>query len=416
MSAADIVDEAISERVVVFGSLPPGGRDLDLVVRAPERSSIESALERAGYSNRGVQWVRFHGDSADAVDLVPVESWRLPPDVAEDLFTEALAIEGFSHLARPAPHHVLLIMARRVVRSGGELDPKKRARVRAALDEDPDGWAHAQRAATGWSSYRAVVALERLYKTGVPTGKQARIAALTEIYGSKGKALKIASGGRARPVLVTFSGLDGSGKTSQAEAVKRSLEAIAGETVIVWTRLSYNPSLKALAKPIKTMLGARPRGPGGSDVAPSTDPGKELRKRSALVTQMWASAVATANAAAQRRVTGYHMKRGRNVVSDRYTLDSRVHLRYRYGERKRFRLQAWIISALSPKPTRAFFVDVPAQVAFERKAEQYDLEQLETQSRLYREELADDIMRLDGTRPREELAEEVSEEVWRALA
>jgi dTMP kinase len=416
MRAADLIDAAIADRVIVFGSLPPEGRDLDLLVRPPERASIRNELNRQGFLERGVQSVRFDGSHTDAVDLVPVENWGLDPDARDALFREARPIDGYQHLVRPAPHHALLVMARRVARSGGELDAKKRGRVRAALEEDKDGWAHAQESSAGWSSRRAVVALERLYKSGVPTSARARAAALTEMYGSRAKAWKIVLRTRKQLALVTFSGLDGSGKTSQAEAVRDSLETTSGETVIVWTRLSYNPSLKALAAPVKALLGARAKAPVHRTGTEATDPGKELRKKSGLVTQGWATAVAVANAAAQRRVTRYHMKRGRNVISDRYTLDSRVHLRYRYGERKRFRLQAWIISMVSPKPTMSYLVDVPPEVAYERKAEQYDLEQLQRQARLYREEAdALDVTVLDGTRPRDELACQVGAEVWRTL-
>ena len=135
------------------------------------------------------------------------------------------------------------------------------------------------------------------------------------------------------------------------------------------------------------------------------------------MTQTWATAVAVANGVAQRRVTRYHLKRGRNVVCDRYTLDSRVHLRYRYGDTRRFRFQAWVIRALSPKPLRSYHVEVPPEVAHERKAEQYDLEQLRTQARLYVEERQEvGAQRLDGTRPKEDLTREVVEDVWRSLA
>jgi thymidylate kinase len=417
MRSAELVDAAVTDKVIVFGSLPPGGRDLDLLVRPGEGASIREALGRAGFLDRGAQWVHFDGSQTDAVDLVPVESWGLDPQAIGSLFQDARTIEGYRHLVRPAPHHALLVMARRVARSGGELDAKKRARVHAALEEDKDGWAHAQSSAAGWSSRKAVVALERLYRSGVPTSARARMAALAEIHGSRAHAMKIVLRAKKHAALVTFSGLDGSGKTSQAEAVRESLETTSGETVIVWTRLSYNPSLKALAAPIKALLGGRAKTADNvTGTAGAADPGKELRKKSAVVTQGWATAVAIANAAAQRRVTRYHLRRGRNVISDRYTLDSRVHLRYRYGERKRFRVQAWIISAVSPTPTLSYLVEVPPEVAYERKAEQYDLEQLQRQARLYREEAdALDVTRLDGTRPRDELAGQIGAEVWRAL-
>jgi thymidylate kinase len=422
MRSAELIDAATSDRVLVFGSLPPDGRDLDLLVRAPERREIEVALTRSNFHHRGIQWVSFEAGSTDAVDLVPADDWGLSEDALQDLFDAAVPLPGYEHLVRPAPHHALLIMARRVARAGGELDPKKRDRVRNALEEDKDGWAHAQEAADGWSSRRAVVALERLYKTGVPSTRRVRAAALAERStgsGARIRAWRIVLKRKRGRGLVTFSGLDGSGKTSQAEAVRDALERTVGETVIVWTRLSYNPSLKAVARPVKKLLGARNTSATGSHAEPTataTDPGKELRRKSSVVTQTWATLVAIANATSQRRVTRYHLKRGRNVVCDRYTLDSRVHLRYRYGEARRFRFQAKIIEAISPKPLRSYHVEVPPEVAYERKAEQYDLAQLQTQARLYEEEgEALGVTRLDGTRSKEELSRAVTEDVWKGL-
>ena len=418
MRSADLIDAALSEGVLVFGSLPPDGRDLDLLARPGGHRQVVDVLSKNGYLNRGIQWVSFAQDT-DAVDLVPADDWGLSSEALDALFSDALAVPGYRHLVRPAPKHALLIMARRVARAGGELDPKKRDRIAQALADDPDGWEHAQESAGGWNSYRAVVALERLYRTGVPTKRRTRAAALAErdqgSLSALARAWRVVLKPKRGRGVVTFSGLDGSGKSSQAEAVRVSLERTTGETVIVWTRLSYNPSLKALARPVKAVVG-RNGSRSSAEGSVATDPGKELRKKSSLITYVWATAVAVANASSQRRMTRYHLKRGRNVVCDRYTLDSRVHLRYRYGERRKFSLQARLIQWLSPNPLRSYHVDVPAEVAYERKAEQYDLEQLRTQARLYEEERAVvGAQRLDGTKPQAELTREVLEDVWRSL-
>jgi hypothetical protein len=93
-----------------------------------------------------------------------------------------------------------------------------------------------------------------------------------------------------------------------------------------------------------------------------------------------------------------------------------VHLRYRYGEARRFRVQALLVRLLSPRAVCSFFLDVPAQTALARKAEQYDFDQLSGQVRLYREEHERlGIRRLDGERPRDELCAEIAAEVWLAL-
>jgi len=422
MKCAEIVDGAASGHLLVFGSLPPDGRDLDLLVRSEHQKEIEGALAKAGFLQRGTQWVRFEGCSAEALDIVPAGGWGLAPEALDDLYAKARKVEGYNHLVEPAPHHSLLILARRMVLAGGELDHKRRERVRRALTEDFAAWERAQQVAHGWSSGRAALALERLYKTGVPISRRVRAAALSErgggSIGARVHAWRTVLVRRRGRGLVAFSGLDGSGKSTQAEALKETLERVRGDTVIVWTRLSYNPSLKMLAKPAKVLLNRRRTSSNGeTGVVDAIDLGTELRRKNPAVTQGWATMVAVANAVSQARLARYHLRRGRFVVCDRYTLDSRVHLRYRYGTQQRFGLQARIINTLSPRPIRAYLVEVPPPVANQRKAEQYDLDQLGVQARLYAEEGDGlDTKRIDGTRPKDELCEEVAEDVWRALA
>jgi hypothetical protein len=75
-----------------------------------------------------------------------------------------------------------------------------------------------------------------------------------------------------------------------------------------------------------------------------------------------------------------------------------------------------MVRMLSPRPVRSFWMAVPPATALERKAEQYNLDQLTLQNRLYEEEHARlGARRLDGTRPREELCDEIAREVWSAL-
>ena len=143
---------------------------------------------------------------------------------------------------------------------------------------------------------------------------------------------------------------------------------------------------------------------------------RELRERNPLVRQLWVSIVAAGIGRLQRRATRPHVRRGRAVVCDRYTLDSIVQLRHTYGERRRFGLQIALIRLLSPGPRVAFLLDVPPETALARKAEDYGAEELAAQARLYRE-VAEQLgaIRLDGTRPRDELCAEIARAVWERL-
>jgi thymidylate kinase len=135
-----------------------------------------------------------------------------------------------------------------------------------------------------------------------------------------------------------------------------------------------------------------------------------------LISNVWVTIVAVAHGLAQRRETRPHLRGGTVVLCDRYTLDSAAHLRFRYGEKQPYSFQVKLLAWLSPTPQRSFFIDVPAETAYARKAEQYSLDDLTRQAVLYRQEAGRlGVRTLDGERPREELCAVIAEDVWRAL-
>src|SRR5437868_2581021 len=124
-NVALLVDESALDRVLVLGSLPPAGRDLDLLVREPDREALAARLEAAGFVRRGRDLALFEDCTAYAVELIPAEGW-LPAAELDDLFAQALPVDGCRKLVRPAPHHALLILERL------GMNEKRRARAAAA--------------------------------------------------------------------------------------------------------------------------------------------------------------------------------------------------------------------------------------------------------------------------------------------
>jgi thymidylate kinase len=103
------------------------------------------------------------------------------------------------------------------------------------------------------------------------------------------------------------------------------------------------------------------------------------------------------------------------VICDRYILDSKVQLRYDYGESRRFAFQMWLIRLLSPKADRSFLLDVSPETASARKAD-YDLSENARRARLYAEESSRlGVRRVDAERPRCEVCAELAADVWSAL-
>lgn len=77
-------------------------------------------------------------------------------------------------------------------------------------------------------------------------------------------------------VLVTLSGLDGSGKSTQAAALASSLDALGHSVEVVWTNLGATRLLAAVAAPARAVLRAAGRGPAAPrpahDQAPRPHP------------------------------------------------------------------------------------------------------------------------------------------------
>jgi thymidylate kinase len=433
MPLAESIDRLLRAPVLVFGSLPPAGRDLDLLARRDEQEALSAWLEREGFLERGGEWVRFHDCGVESLDLVPASAWGLLGAAASELFDEALPISGFERLVRPAPRHVLLILARRLSEGTGQMPYKHRKRIADALSEDTAAWEGARASAAHWQVDRALGALDRAYHSGRGISRVDRASALAEWPFGQGRTRAralvrgwleaVRAERRRRGQLITFSGLDGAGKSSQAEALRDALEQLGWETTMQWVRLEWttlweNRWLGILGWPARTVLGLMARAPGssgGGDAAPALTP-TAVRERSGLVANVWVTVVALAHASAQRREVRTHLRRGGAVICDRYTLDAAAHLRFRYGERRPFRLQIRLLERLSPRPLRAYFVDVPAETAYARKAEQYSLKDLTRQAQLYREEAPRlNVKTVDGERRREDLCAEIAEDVWRAL-
>lgn len=408
-TAAEIVDRAAGGPVVVIGSLPPQGRDLDVLVGPDDERSITARLAQEGFARRGVTWARFAACDAEVVDVLPAASWNLPAVQREALFVDARPLPGFEHLVVPAPHHRLLIAAR-LLGASGRLGERRAARVQEALREDPQVWSKAGDAAAAWG-----VASE-LDRLNLALQGRPRRVLMRTVAGLPRRA--------RRGAMVTLSGVDGAGKTTQTRALAQSLERLGYEVVTEWSPLRQDRWLDSLSRSLKRMLRVVPalRRPspapraGSQPGASAPEPTRVVGRDRGWVTAAWSTVVALANALAHARAVR-HMAAGRVVIFDRYVLDSFARLRFFYGEDPPSGLQCRLIRALSPRPCAAFYLDIEPRVSTARKDDDWSPEELATQLRLYRQELRcfDDVYWLDGCRPVDELAAEIAEVTWRRL-
>jgi thymidylate kinase len=219
-----------------------------------------------------------------------------------------------------------------------------------------------------------------------------------------------------RGAIVTFSGLDGAGKSSQALLLKEALERQGIDTAIEWVPVAINPSLEHMKAAGKRLIGLVPvrerdLPPGGQQAA-ALDPGKRLVRRSPLARHVWSSIVTLLNVVSHWRMYLRHRVAGNVVIFDRYSLDSAVRLDTWYGDLGSVDFQVWLIRTLSPRPLCSYFLDVQPERALARKTEQWDLAMLTRQAELYRSQCRRfGVRRLDGERSREDLANEIADEV-----
>jgi thymidylate kinase len=418
---AAVVDDAAGEPVLVVGSLPPDGRDLDLLVNAAGHARIGAALDAAGCLRRGRSYALLAAGSAEVVDVVAASSWGVSDDELTAAFAAAQPIEGYRNLVRPSPAHVLLLTARRLGHSG-RLDERRRDRVASALAEDPVAWDAARARAAAWHVGEALEALRTTYVTRVdpPQRVVARLVAERERGRGRARLVRLRPRRRIghRGAVVAISGLDGSGKSTQGQLLADTLGALGVDAVVEWRRLAQGSGLDAIAVPVKKLL-RRARGKKPEQTVAvhysrtERDSASQLRQRSTLLTFAWSLVVTATHIRSQRAAVVPHLRAGRVVVCDRYTLDSVVTLRFRYGAG---RLQTALVRLLTPRAIRAYYLDITPEESLRRKDDGYAVSQLRTMHALYATAWAElGVTRLDGTRTAEDLATQIARDVWPTL-
>jgi hypothetical protein len=156
------IDSALAHRVVVYGSVPPNARDLDLLARPDDVAAIARTLREDGFGRSKRTFVAFRGCSVLVVELIPAARLGLPAGELNVLYDEAVPFGGLTNVTEPSPHHSVLILARRLD-TELVLQAKHRARIDRAVASDAHVWQRAQEHATGWSAERALERLRSLY-------------------------------------------------------------------------------------------------------------------------------------------------------------------------------------------------------------------------------------------------------------
>jgi thymidylate kinase len=213
-----------------------------------------------------------------------------------------------------------------------------------------------------------------------------------------------------RGVLISLSGIDGSGKTTQVNLLEERLRKSQPRLIRIWSRWRALSSL-----PLLTILLRR----GYAQVHSTSSIGfveTRIPERSGLAS-LWCFLTQLDNLMKTGVKVIVPLMLGYTVLSDRYTLDLLVEGMADLHDPSTSRRLGYRLVRLLPRPKVAFFIDVSAEVAFSRKPDLPSLSHFVERVRLYRElRPTTEAQLLNGTGIPETIHQQIWDKVSSALA
>ncbi|MGB7533087.1 MAG: hypothetical protein WA977_08970 [Halobacteriota archaeon] len=215
--------------------------------------------------------------------------------------------------------------------------------------------------------------------------------------------------GLKKGMLICFIGIDGAGKSTLAKTLIENMRKHGIKTEYIWCK--FESSLLKLLIFIKNKLFVQ-EDDWKKNYEISREIKKNLFKKRFAYTLYGCFILFDYRFQIIRKII-IPLKRGRNLVCDRYIYDTVVDLAVDLGysdEKVKNRISQLLDFA--PKPDLVFLVDLPEDVAFSRKEDVPSVEFLCEKRRIYKkigEEF--EMIDLDGTESLQELNEEIEKEV-----
>lgn len=192
--------------------------------------------------------------------------------------------------------------------------------------------------------------VERAGRRGPRLADQADL----EVLGAPPVTLPTAAPHRARPRLhrtwkVSFSGIDGSGKTTHVWTLADSLERAGIPVTIVWNRPGFQlRRLEQLATVVKRLLREEQR-PALARQLDNDESASSARSRRGAVGWAWLLLISLTTVWNGRRATALAATRGGVVIFERHLLDALVDIEWQYpAVRRGFHLA--LLRRLAPRP------------------------------------------------------------------
>lgn len=210
-------------------------------------------------------------------------------------------------------------------------------------------------------------------------------------------------------MLITFSGLDGAGKSTQIELISNWLEKQEISAVRMWARGGYTPGFELLKRLLRRLAGKRLPPPGNSTA-------RQVQFDRPFISRIWLGVAMFDLAIYWGVILRWQRILGRTVVCDRYLDDTRLDFQKSFPKIPFERGFAWkMLSLITPRPDVALLLWIPVAESLRRsqlKSEPFpdDEQTLSWRLSAYLDEQnfpADRYFKLDCMKPTEAVAAEI---------
>ena len=419
LAATAAATRAAPRPAALLGSAlgPAWTRDVDLLVGVADVAVIGGELGAAGFIDLGGFASR---PAAPSRAFAAVEGMEVlaPVDLTTRLFPGGPSGErALARATRPEPDALpVLALDDQLQRRAGKVAQARRVTVRDALELLALLELSAPRERTVGLAVRRCAALERELgihgplSAGASTGGRPPVNVPWIRARARGARARAGSLSRSRRVRVSFSGVDGAGKSTQAALLVATLGRAGVPASAVWARLGYSgsPALSGTARLAQRLLPARHHSAQRERAAGTAAHGATPMSRRGVVGWAWALAVVLDYLRIVRREAAH--ADSRVLVHDRGLADALVALDEEFGGALRLDLHRRLLLRFGPAADVMFYLRLPGRQAHGRKEDSFAAEVLEAHARRYEAilpRMAGAVVTLDAERPPHQVADEV---------
>ncbi len=216
--------------------------------------------------------------------------------------------------------------------------------------------------------------------------------------------------------LIVFTGIDGSGKTTQANLLVETLRKDSMDVSYVWSRwepLFLRPLIKKWKNnAIKSVAKSNHKNNGVKDI-------KQKLLSNPIYRWLWLISFFIDYGLQIFIKIRIRLLKKQLIISDRIFYDSVIDQAINLGKRKDWlldSLDSFWMKIIFPKPDLVIHIDCPEHIAFSRKNDAPDIEYLKNRRKLYLK-LADKYrwIKIDGILSVDEIAGQIREQVYKGI-